>query len=175
MGAEHAVVARRTVLAGTAAVAGAAALGVGAAAPAEAATTAVLKKVVLYQVVKYRYNATTRVTTVLSYKKIAVVARFVGSKVYLKNSKGVWIQVPYVWSKAKAGLWFSRYLQIQIAAAAASGGAEREILERLFDDAGDVRVVLDDHDHFSGFAVFHGFSLCWWRSWRAGRAPAPGG
>lgn len=119
MGAEHAVVARRTVLAGTAAVAGAAALGVAAAAPAEAATAAVVKKVVLYQVVRYRYNATSHVTTVLSYKKVAVIARFVGSKVYLKNSKGVWTQIPYVWSKAKAGLWYSRYLQIQIAAAAA--------------------------------------------------------
>ena len=119
MGAEHAVVARRTVLAGTAAVAGAAALGVGVAAPAEAATTAVVKKVVMFQVVRYRYNATTHVTTVLSAKKIVVTARFVGSKVYLKNSKGSWIQIPYVWSRAKNGLWYSRYLQIQIAAAAA--------------------------------------------------------
>ncbi|HET7901152.1 MAG TPA: DUF1800 domain-containing protein [Candidatus Nanopelagicales bacterium] len=119
MGAQQTVVGRRTVLAGTAAVAGVAALGVAAAAPAEAATTAVIKKVYMYRVGRYRYNATTRVTTVLSYTKVIVTARFYGSKVYLKNSSGAWVQIPYVWSSTKKGLWYSRYLALQIAAAAA--------------------------------------------------------
>ncbi|MFN8157228.1 MAG: DUF1800 domain-containing protein [Candidatus Nanopelagicales bacterium] len=122
MGAQQTVVGRRAVLAGTAAVAGAAAVGVsvGVASPAEAATTAVIKKVVMYKVTRYRYNATTRVTTVLAYTKVTVTARFYGSKVYLKNSAGAWTQIPYVWSSAKKGLWYSRYLALQIAAAAAA-------------------------------------------------------
>lgn len=122
MGVQQTVVDRRTVLAGTAAVAGAAAVGVsvGVAAPAEAATTAVLRKVVMYKVTRYRYNATTRVTTVLAYSQVTVIARFYGSKVYLKNSAGVWQQIPYVWSSSKKGLWYSRYLALQIAAAAAA-------------------------------------------------------
>ncbi len=122
MGAQQTVVGRRTVLAGTAVVAGATALGVGVgvAAPAEAATAAVLRKVVMYKVTRYRYNAATRVTTVLAYTKVTVIARFYGTKVYLKNSAGAWQQIPYVWSSSKKGLWYSRYLALQIAAAAAA-------------------------------------------------------
>jgi uncharacterized protein (DUF1800 family) len=113
------VLTRRRVLAGTAVVAGAAMTGVGAAAPAEAATTVVVKKVYLYRPVTWKYNATTHITTVTKAVKTIVTARFYGTKVYLKNSKGVWVQAPYVWSKSKNGLVFSRYLQLQIAAAIA--------------------------------------------------------
>lgn len=113
---------RRRVLAGTAVVAGAAATGVVTAAPADAAT-AVVKKVVMYRATRWRYNATTRVTTVLAYTKVTVTARFYGSKVYLKNAQGVWAQIPYVWSSSRRGLWYSRYLALQIAAAAAAAKA----------------------------------------------------
>jgi uncharacterized protein (DUF1800 family) len=121
MALESAQVSRRTLLGGGAAVAAVAAVGIDvAAAPAaEAATVAVIKKVTMFRVGTYRYNATTRVTTVLTYTKVIVTARFYGSKVYLKNSKAVWVQIPYVWSSTKKGLVFSRYLQLQIAAAAA--------------------------------------------------------
>jgi uncharacterized protein (DUF1800 family) len=112
------VLTRRRVLAGSAVVAGAAMTGVGAAAPAEA-TTVVLKKVYLYRPVKWTYNAKTHVTTVTKFVKTIVTARFYGTKVYLKNSKGVWAQAPYVWSKSRNGLVYSRYLQLQIAAAIA--------------------------------------------------------
>ena len=112
------VLTRRRVLAGSAVVAGAAMTGVAVSAPAQA-TTAVLKKVYLYKPVKWVYNSKTHVTTVTKSTKTTVTARFYGTKVYLKNSKGVWTQVPYVWSRSKNGLVYSRYLQLQIAAAIA--------------------------------------------------------
>ena len=92
--------------------------GVGAAAPAEAATV-YLKKVYLFRPLKWSYNSRTHVTTVTKSVRSLVTARFYGSKVYLKNSRGVWTQVPYVWSKGKGGLVYSRYLHLQMAAAIA--------------------------------------------------------
>jgi hypothetical protein len=119
MGDETAFVSRRGILAGGAALTAAVVAGVevGAAAPAGAAA-AVIRKTTQYRVVSYRYNATTHVTTVTKATKVTVVARFAGGNVYLKNARGVWTQVPYVWSSAKKGLVFSRYLQLRIAAAA---------------------------------------------------------
>jgi hypothetical protein len=122
MGLESTRLSRRTVLAGGVAVAATTVAGVSVAAPAEA-TTAVVKKVTMYRAVTWRYNAVTHVTTVLKSTKVSVVARFYGSKVYLKNAKGVWTQTPYVWSAAKKGLVFSHYVQLQIAAAAAAAKA----------------------------------------------------
>ena len=119
MGLESARLSRRTVLAGGAAVATAAAVGVATAPAAEAVAAPVIKRVAMQQAIAWRYNATTRVTTVTRYKALQVYARFYASKIYLKNSKGVWTQVPYVWSSSRKALVFSRYLQIQIAAAAA--------------------------------------------------------
>ena len=55
---DKAVLSRRALLAGGATVVGVAALGVGAAAPAEAAT-ATVKKVVMFRVGRFRYNALT--------------------------------------------------------------------------------------------------------------------
>jgi hypothetical protein len=68
--------------------------------------------------VAYKYNTRTHATTVTKATKVTVLARFVGSKVYLKNPKGVWTQIPYVWSAPRKGLVFSRYLQLQLIAAA---------------------------------------------------------
>jgi uncharacterized protein (DUF1800 family) len=120
---EKAVLSRRALIAGGATVAGVAALGAGGLAPADAAT-AVIKKVVMYRVGRYRYNATTHVTTVLSATKVTVTARFVGSNVYLKNSRAVWTQIPYVWSKTKNGLIYSHYLKLKLDAAAAVAAAQ---------------------------------------------------
>ena len=119
MAPECAHVSRRTLLGGGAAVAAVAATGleVAAAPAAEAATVAVLKKVAMYKVVAYRYNATTHVTTVTKATKVTVTARFLGAKVYLKNSKAAWVQIPYVWSSSKKALVYSRYLQLQLAKA----------------------------------------------------------
>ncbi len=125
MALESAHMSRRTLLGGGAAVATVSALGVGvAAAPAaEAATVAVIRKVTMLKVVAFRYNAATHVTTVTKATKTTVIARFYGAKIYLKNAKGAWIQVPYVWSPAKKAIVFSRYLQLQLAAAAAAAAA----------------------------------------------------
>jgi len=119
MALESAHVPRRTLLGGGAAVAAVAATGleVAAAPAAEAATVAVIKKVAMLKVVTYRYNATTRVTTVTKFTKVTVTARFYGSKVYLKNSKAAWVQIPYLWSSSKKALVYSRYLQLQLAKA----------------------------------------------------------
>ena len=124
MGTETAHLSRRGVITGAAAVATTAALTVGAAGPTEAmavvttATKTVIKKVTCYAPVKWSYNARTRVTTVSKAKPVVVVARFVGTKVYFKNKKNVWTQVPYVWSTRKKGLVYSRYLALALAAAA---------------------------------------------------------
>jgi len=124
MGTETAHLSRRGVITGAAAVATTAALTVGAAGPAEAmavvttATKTVIKKVTCYAPVKWSYNARTRVTTVSKAKPVVVVARFVGTKVYFKNKKNVWTQVPYVWSTRKKGLVYSRYLALSLAAVA---------------------------------------------------------
>jgi hypothetical protein len=123
MGLESARLSRRTVLAGGAAVATAGAVGLATAPAAEAIAAPVIKRVAMQQAIAWRYNATTRVTTVTRYKALQVYARFYASKIYLKNSRGVWTQVPYVWSSSRKALVFSRYLQIQIAAAAAYAAA----------------------------------------------------
>ena len=119
---DNAVLSRRALLAGGATVAGVAALGVGAAAPAEAAT-ATIKKVVMYRVGRFSYNSRTRVTTVKSYTKVSVTARFVGSNVFLMSSRKKWVQIPYTWSKTKKGLWYNHYLKLQLDAAAAKAAA----------------------------------------------------
>jgi hypothetical protein len=123
MGVDQAMLSRRQVLGAGATVAAATAASTVMAPAAEAAgatvspaaTAAVIKKVTMYRVVSYRYNATTRVTTVTKATKVAVIARFVGTKVYLKNSRGAWVQIPYVWSSRRKALGFSRYLQLQLA------------------------------------------------------------
>jgi len=117
MGIETAHLSRRGVLTGTAALAATAALGVASAAPADAATVAI-RKVVQFRPIKWTYNPATRVTTTLTFKKVVVLARFVGTKVYVKNSKGAWVRIPYAWSAKKGGLVYSRYLALQLAAAA---------------------------------------------------------
>jgi hypothetical protein len=110
---------RRRVLQGAGVVAGGAVVGTSLAPAAEAArvtaAAAVIKKVVQLRVVSYRYNATTHVTTVTKATRVSIVARFVGSKVYQKNTHGVWVQIPYVWSSRSKALVFSRYLQLQLA------------------------------------------------------------
>jgi uncharacterized protein (DUF1800 family) len=120
MGHESALLSRRGVLAGGAAIGIAATTGLAVAAPAEAAVSAkvVIKKVTMRKVVRYTYSAATRTTKVTKYKKVKVVARFAAGKVYLKNAKGLWVQTPYVWSGSKKALIYSRYLHLQMIAAA---------------------------------------------------------
>jgi uncharacterized protein (DUF1800 family) len=120
---DKAVLSRRSLLAGGATVAGVAALGVGATAPAEAATASI-KKVVMYRVGRFTYSSRTRVTTVKSYTKVTVTARFVGSNVYLMNSRKKWTQIPYAWSKTHKGLWYNHYLKLKLDAAAAAAAAQ---------------------------------------------------
>ena len=120
MGTETAHLSRRGVIAGSAAVATTAALSVVGAAPAEAAAKALppIRKVVQYRPVKWKYNPATRITTTVTYKKVVILAKFSGSKVFVKNAKGAWVRIPYAWSAKKGGLVYSRYLALQLAAAA---------------------------------------------------------
>ena len=124
MGMERAQISRRAVLAGGAAVATAAATGIGVAGASSAgAVTAVVKTVVQYRAVTWKYNATTHVTTVTKAAKVTVVARFLGANIYLKNSRAVWTQIPYVWSASRKALVYSHYLKLQLDAAAARAKA----------------------------------------------------
>ncbi len=122
MEVDQATLSRRRVLGAGAAVVAATAASTVAAPAAQAAqapanptaTAAVVKKVYMQRVVSYRYNPSTRVTTVTKAVRVSVIARFYGTKVYLKNSRGVWTQIPYVWSSRSKALTFSRYLQLQL-------------------------------------------------------------
>jgi uncharacterized protein (DUF1800 family) len=112
---------RRLLAAGGAALAvGAAA--VASAAPAEAAgalAPAYVTKRVRQQVpLKWTYNARTKVTTVTKYRFATVTARFSGATVLMKNAKGAWVRVPYVWSARRKMLVYSRALQLALIAAA---------------------------------------------------------
>ena len=127
MGDETALLTRRGVLAGGAAIGAAAATGL-AAAPAEAAVLpsakVVIKRVTMRKVKRYTYNAATRKTKVITYKKTKVVARLAGGRAYLKNAKGAWVQIPYVWSKSAKALVYSRYVHLGMIAAAKKAAAD---------------------------------------------------
>ncbi len=144
MGNETALLSRRGLLAGGAALGVVAATGMSAA-PAEAAGLAssrvVIKKVTMRKVVRYTYYASTRVTKVTKYKKVSVVARFSGSAVYLKNSKGLWVAVPYVWSSKKKALVFSRYVQLAQIAAAKKAAAAAALATAMKSATSGLRVV----------------------------------
>jgi uncharacterized protein (DUF1800 family) len=145
---DKAVLSRRALIAGGATVAGVAALGAGGLVPADAAT-ATIKKVVMYKVGRYRYNTKTHVTTVLTSTKVTVTARFVGTNVYLKNSRGAWAQIPYVWSKPKKGLVYSHYLKLRLDAAAALARAQNS-------PTGGYKVIAPTT--FSSVSVYHSSS-----------------
>ena len=110
--AETGSLSRRHLFSAAAAVAGVAALGISSAAPAEAATAVSIRKVIQYRALAYKYNAATKVTTVTKSTKVTVTARFAGSVVSLRNSKGTWVQIPYVWSKARNALIYSHSLDL---------------------------------------------------------------
>jgi uncharacterized protein (DUF1800 family) len=105
---------RRGVITGSVGVAVAAAGAVGA----PAAEAASVRRVTKFKVLKYRYSSRTRVTTVVRFRRVRITARFVGKKVYERNSAGRWTRIPYVWSRSKQGLVYSRYLHLQLIAAA---------------------------------------------------------
>ena len=113
---DSATVSRRSLFSAAAVVAGAAALGVTGAAPAQAAvptaTAVSIRKVAQYRALAYTYNAATKVTTVTKSTKVTVTARFAGSVISLRNSKGTWVQIPYVWSKARNALVYSHSLDL---------------------------------------------------------------
>lgn len=69
--------------------------------------------------IKWRYNPSTRVTTVTRFRTRKVTARFTGQAVSLKSRAGTWTRVPYVWSRSKRALVYSRALHLRLLAAAA--------------------------------------------------------
>jgi hypothetical protein len=126
MSDETALLSRRGLLTGAAAFGAVAAVGVVGAEPAAAATaTAIVRIVNQQRATTWRYNATTRVTTVLRYTTVRVTARFYAGKIYLKSSTGVWTQIPYIYSATRKALVFSRYLQLQMMAAAQAAAAAK--------------------------------------------------
>ena len=108
--------ARRSILSG-AAIAAAAGVTLLTSGSAEAATT-VVKTVRQDVVLTYRYNATTRATVVTKCRTRRVTVRLVGTAVQLKNAKGVWTRIPYVWSRARQRLVYDHYLHLRLMAAA---------------------------------------------------------
>lgn len=144
MGNETALLSRRGVLAGGAALGVAAATGL-AVEPAGAAVLpaakVVVKKLTLRKVISYKYYASTRVTKVTKYKKTKVVARLAAGKVYLKNSKGVWVQIPYVWSKSAKALVYSRYVHLGMIAAAKKAAEDAARAKAAKDAKAGISVV----------------------------------
>ena len=111
---------RRRLFSAVAAVAGVSALGVAGAPQANASglhpTAVSIRKVTQYRALTYTYNAKTKVTKVTKSTKVLVTARFSGSTVSLRNSKGTWVQIPYVWSSASKALVYSRALDLVLIA-----------------------------------------------------------
>ncbi|MFN8168932.1 MAG: DUF1800 domain-containing protein [Candidatus Nanopelagicales bacterium] len=144
MGNETALLSRRGVLAGGAALGVAATVGL-AVEPAEAAVLpaakVVIKKLTLRKVVAYKYYASTRVTKVTKYKKTKVVARIAAGKVYLKNAKGAWVQIPYVWSKSAKALVYSRYVHLGMIAAAKKAAEDAARARAARDATAGISVV----------------------------------
>ena len=109
-------IARRSILGGTA-VAVAAGVTMLTPGSAQAATT-VVKTVRQDVVLKYRYNAGTHVTVVTKYRARTVTVRFVGTAVQVRNAKGVWTRIPYVWSRTRSRLVYDHFLHLRLMAAA---------------------------------------------------------
>jgi hypothetical protein len=63
---------------------------------------------------RYRYSAATHVTTCTRFTVVRVNARFLGSIVQTKNSRGVWARIPYVWSARLRALVYSHWLDLQL-------------------------------------------------------------
>ena len=110
---------RRSLFSAAAALAGVSALAVVAEPAAQAAeitgihpTTVSIRKVTQYRAVAYTYNAKTMVTKVTKSTRVAVTARFSGGTVSVRNSRGTWVQIPYVWSAASKALVYSHSLDL---------------------------------------------------------------
>lgn len=95
----------------TAAVLGASVMNPAA---AQAAPKAKLKSVTKLVAITWRYNAKTRITTVTKAKKRKVQVKLVGAKVYERDGKGRWVQVPYVWKPKSKTLVYSRALHLTL-------------------------------------------------------------
>ena len=91
---------------------------------AQAAST---RRVTQRVAIKWSYDAKTEVTTVTRFRTRTVTARFAGKAVSLRARSGKWIRVPYVWSRRKDALVYSRALHLRLlgAAPAAGGGASK--------------------------------------------------
>ena len=117
---QRAPLSRRRLFGAVAAVAGGSALGLvnesTAAAASLAPTATTIKKVTQYRAITYTYDAKTKVTRVTKSTKVVVTARFSGSVISLRNSKGTWVQVPYVWSAPRKALVYSRALDLVLIA-----------------------------------------------------------
>ena len=106
---------RRLVLAAAAGTALTGVLGVVGASAAEASTTHTVK---LFRALAYRYDVSRHHTTVTRSRLERVVVRGSGRSYSQRNGTGVWVRIPYVWSAAKQGLVYDRYLHLQLIAAA---------------------------------------------------------
>ena len=78
------------------------------------ATTPVVRRVTQYVALRWTYNPKTHVTTVTKSRKVTLTARFVGSAIYGKNSKGAWVRIPYVWSVKQKALVYSQALHLAL-------------------------------------------------------------
>ena len=76
--------------------------------------TPVYKRVPIHRCTSYRYDATTRVTTCLRWTVGMASVRFLGAVVQQRNASGVWIRIPYNWSRRYAALVFNRWLYLQL-------------------------------------------------------------
>jgi len=75
----------------------------------------VYKRVPIRRCLSFRYNATTRVTTCLRYRAGMANVRFLGAVVQQKNASGVWVRIPYSWSRRYGALVYNRWLALQLA------------------------------------------------------------
>jgi hypothetical protein len=80
-----------------------------------AVVTPVYKTVAIRRCSAWRYNATTRVTTCVTYKLGTTYVRFLGlSNVAQRNRAGTFVRIPYVWSSSARALVYNHWLYLQL-------------------------------------------------------------
>lgn len=80
------------------------------------------RKVTQQVAIKWKYDAAKKHTTVIRFRSRQVTARFAGQVVSLRSRSGEWVQVPYVWSRRKKALVYSRALHLRLLAAGTPAG-----------------------------------------------------
>ena len=79
--------------------------------------TPVLRTVTQYVVIAFRYDSRTHRTTVTKAQSRRIQVRMIGAVIQQRDAKGHWVRIPYVWSKAKGGIVYDRYLHLALIAA----------------------------------------------------------